>query len=77
MIRINGYKGIWTLSEVVELLNDAKVEYQLITESNFRIGHELVKPTEAEVIVQMEKQLSQSTASQVGKPQSVINDNRS
>jgi hypothetical protein len=63
MIKINGFKGIWTLSEVEDLLKDAKVDYKLITESTFRIGHEIEKPTEAEIIIQMEKQLSQETDS--------------
>ena len=77
MIRINGYKGIWTLSEVLELLNDAKVDYKLIAESTFRIGHEIEKPTEAEIITQMEKQLSQTDALQENKPKSVFDDKRS
>lgn len=72
MIRLNGYKGIWTLSEVVNLLNDAKVNYKIITESTFRVGHDIEIPTEVEVITQMEKQFSHEN-----KSKSVANDNRS
>lgn len=41
MIVINGMKGIWTLDQVIKLLQDSKVEFKILVDNHVDFNHKI------------------------------------